>query len=287
VKRERAVQLVEQMLARLDAGGAEWPLSIVTQLSLFGSFARGAVDPHDIDVAVEFDHLDDRWTSVFLQALSYGGSPYTPFRRALAGTSRSYELHFQAQNLPDVELTLLWRRGEPISTALDRLHALRVDPTAGRAPRAAMLPQFDGLDRWLPRAHREILADAVGREAITLERLVLADAPVRNPVAREYLEDRWKPGSPLRRAGQAVLTDIEQRGLDPTRVHLHGDDVDGSDTPYFAGLGLRYFKSIPWCLTRRGGVEWTEVVRPTRTMPLDALRITPLNKDLLDGADWS
>jgi hypothetical protein len=62
------------------------------------------------------------------------------------------------------------------------------------------------------------------------------------------------PDSPLRRADQAVCGTSRQ---------------------------------IPGCLTEHGGVEWTEVIRPTRTMPLDALRITPINSALHVGADWS
>ncbi len=104
---------------------------------------------------------------------------------------------------------------------------------------------------------------------------------------------RWRPRSPRTstptpyRAGQAVLAYAEQRGVSPLRVHLHGDDVDRSDTPYYAGFELRYFPSIPWCLTRRQSTEWIEVVNPTRTKPLAALRITPANRDLLADADWS
>jgi len=57
-------------------------------------------------------------------------------------------------------------------------------------------------------------------------------------------------------------------------------------TPYFAGFGWRYFRSIPACLTRFGGVEWIEVVHPTRTLPLDCLRIVPLDGEKLDQAAW-
>jgi len=41
VKRQRATQLAEQLLATLDAGREEWPLSRVTEVYVFGSYARG------------------------------------------------------------------------------------------------------------------------------------------------------------------------------------------------------------------------------------------------------
>ena len=58
-------------------------------------------------------------------------------------------------------MALLWRRGEALHTALARLHAIDADPAAGRADRDAMLPQFEGLDRWLPRTLRDSLVQGI------------------------------------------------------------------------------------------------------------------------------
>ncbi|WP_262505884.1 hypothetical protein [Streptomyces sp. TRM68367] len=41
MKRERATTLVEDMLRRLDEG-TDWPLTLVDEVYLFGSYARGA-----------------------------------------------------------------------------------------------------------------------------------------------------------------------------------------------------------------------------------------------------
>jgi hypothetical protein len=65
-------------------------------------------------------------------------------------------------------------KGRPLPAALKRLHAIQPDPTAARAPRDAMLAQFEGLDQWIPRPIREALSTAVNDELITLERMVLA-----------------------------------------------------------------------------------------------------------------
>lgn len=54
MKRERALLLLENTLRALDEGQAEWPMSMVTELYVFGSFARGALEPHDVDIDVEF-----------------------------------------------------------------------------------------------------------------------------------------------------------------------------------------------------------------------------------------
>jgi hypothetical protein len=286
VNRQRATHLAEQLLATLDARHEEWPLSLVTEVSVFGSYARGAAEPHDLDIDVEINRQDDRWMSHFGTCLSYGRDPYGVIRRDLVGAARSYQFLFEARDRADFPLTLLWRRGDLLSTALDRLHAIQPDDSAGRASRDAMLPQFDGLDRWIPRPYRERLAIAVDTGAITLERLEIPDAAVTDPAAQDHIARRWAPTSPLYRAGHAVLAHLEQRGIDPARVHLHGRDLAGPDTPYFAGFALRYFPSIPACLTEYHGTEWIEVVHPTRALPLHALRIQPAQPDLLTHATW-
>ena len=108
-----------------------------------------------------------------------------------------------------------------------------------------------------------------------------------SPQAGEHIADRWNPSSPLHRAANAVITDWEQRGIDPCQGHLHGADIRDKNTPYFAGFGWRYFTSMPFCLTEHGGTEWLEVVRPTRTQTLHALRILPGSRQLLSQADWT
>lgn len=286
MKRQRATHLAEHLLGTLYAGREEWPLCLVTEVSVFGSYARGATDPHDLDIEVEIDRTDDRWIDHFTRCLSYGPDPYLIIRRALVGGSRSCQFLFEARDRVDFPLTPLWRRGESLDLALDRLHAISVDVTAGRAARDAMLPQFDGLDRWIPRPHRERLTEAITAGAITLHRLELPDVPVADPAAQDHLHRRWAPTSPLYRAGHAVLAHFEQRGIELAQVHLHGRDIAGPDTPYFAGFALRYFPSIPACLSHHHGVEWIDVVHPTRALPLVALQIRAARPDLLTYAAW-
>ena len=42
MKLERSIELAEHLLRNLDAGQNEWPLSLLTEVYVFGSFARGA-----------------------------------------------------------------------------------------------------------------------------------------------------------------------------------------------------------------------------------------------------
>ena len=285
MKRVRASALVEELVDRLIAESGEWPASLITNVYLFGSFARGATEPHDVDVMIEFER-DRQWATHMVCCMSYGRNPWVVFTKPLGGGRRSYQFTFDKEDHSDIDLTLLWRRGESREIALSRMQLIHEDQSAGRAPRHAMLAQFEGLDRWLGRPDREQLVDAIERGAITVERLTLQDVQVLSPAVYEYLTHRWIATSPLRRAASAALAYLEQRGLDPSRVHLHGEDIIGSPTPYFVGLGLRHLRAVPWCLTEKGGVEWIDVVHPTRNKPLDALSIRPLDATVLAALSW-
>ncbi|MEU7489605.1 hypothetical protein [Streptomyces sp. NPDC042319] len=248
------------------------------EVLVFGSYARGALNPADVDVIVEH-RTDDRLTSEFVHALSYGRDPSASMKRALKGTSRGLQIHFRERKTLEAEgfeLTPLWTRGEPIATARTRLAAITPDPTAGRAPRDHMLDAFEGIDRWVPRPARVVLTDMVDRKAATVRQLQLADAEPDAPEARQALR-RWSETSPLRRAAAAALSHLESAGYALTDVYLHGEPVIGSryeDTswPTGVGFGWRHYDSIAHHLKQ--GTDWFEVIRPTRTLPLHALHIS-------------
>lgn len=222
---------------------------------------------------------DDRLTSEFLNALSYGRDPSASMKRALKGNSRGLQVHFGERKTLEAEgfeLTPLWTRGEPVDTARTRLAAITPDPAAGRAPRDHMIEAFDGIDRWVPRPVRITLTDLVDRKAVTIRQLQLPDAEPAHPAAREALT-RWTDTSPLRRAAAAVLAHLETTGRLLDSVYLHGDPVIGSrysDTTWQTGIGFgwSHYRSISHHL--KEGTDWFEIVRPTRTRPLHTLHIT-------------
>jgi hypothetical protein len=279
MKRDRATQLIEDLLGRVVAGG--WPLDLVTELRLFGSYARGALEPHDVDIDVEYI-ADERWKDETLPLLLYGRDPTAPLRHALVGRSRRVALTFDLGALAsDIDMLVLWRRGERLEQALDRLHAIAPDPTARRAERDSMMPAFEGLERWLARPVRELLVGLVEAGAITITQVELADGEVHDARAQTILHRRWRPDSPLRRAATAALAHLEARGVSLRAVHLQGRDIQPGDTPYYVGLQCRHIRSMPWCLAEWKGEEGLEVPRPTKTKALLALRITVADRDAL------
>ena len=208
MKRERAIDLAEHLLRNLDDGQETWPLSLVTAVYVFGSFARGALTPGDLDIDIE-KTSDQQWSTHFVRSLSAGRDPFIPLRKALATGRRGYQFAVQYWDMEgrDFEMTLLWKRGDTLDAAMKRLHAIQIDPAAGRAERDSMLPEFEGIGDWIPRPYREGLCIAVGSGAIRIERLVLPDSQVASPVAARHIQRRWKPTIPcsaLRRRWSAT-----------------------------------------------------------------------------------
>ena len=150
-----------------------------------------------------------------------------------------------------------------------------------------MLPQFEGLERWMPRTYRHHLHDAVQAGAIALERVTLPDSEVHDREARRALQRRWTETSPLLRSAYAVTAHWEQAGVDPRHTCLHGESDRRKDTPsHGAGFSWRYLRFAPGLLSTPQGMEWIEVAHPTCTQPLECLRIAPLDRKVLAGYRW-
>jgi hypothetical protein len=283
VKRDRGTALLTTVLtAAAQADGR--PLSMLDEIHVFGSFARGALEPHDVDVDVELT-ADEQFRGEFAGSLSRGRDPFTSVRHALLGTQRGVQFRFQELSelrAAEIETTLLWRRGEQLDTALARLHAIKPDPEAGRSPRDGMLPAFEGIDRHVPRPVREMLSNWAGKGAVTVERIDLPALEATGEIARDTIKRRWGATSVLRRAAHSALAHLEQQHVPAEQIHLHGHDVvRDSDTPYFVGFQWRYANAIHQCLTRWGGNLWLEIPHPTASGPLIAVRIDVTDRETL------
>ncbi len=287
MERARATLLLEQMLERLDAGGG-WPLELVQEVYVFGSYARGALRPHDVDVAVEV-HRDERLTRHIVSAIMYSRNPYSELRQALAGRSRGLQIEFESatreQLVRDGALMLrVWKRGDSLAQARAALHAIKEDPDAGRAPRHDMIDAFDGLDRYIPRGVRQDLISWQTAGTLTITRLELPDPPAGplEPYISRSIDRRWSPDSPLRRAALAALAHLRHQGVELDAVELAGQRLPtparmaGELHPprWWANWKWQHYRSIPYCLGEDNGAGWLEIPRPTRTRPLEALLLT-------------
>ncbi|WP_405890351.1 nucleotidyltransferase domain-containing protein, partial [Streptomyces sp. NBC_01527] len=185
MKRERATWLLADMITRLEDGG--WPLGLVDEVYVFGSYARGALEPNDVDVVIEHG-TDKRWLGESLDASINGRDSYVGMRQALRGRTRGISFQFRGRSSLLDEgfgLFLLWRKGEPFSLARERLASLTADPEAGPAPRDHMLTEFEGLQSMVPRPARIELFGRRAKGKISITPLRLLDGDLEDPeVAR-------------------------------------------------------------------------------------------------------
>lgn len=280
MKRERATQILTGLLHSLDERSGDPVVAMVGKVELFGSYARGAVEPGDVDVNVVYESQP---------ALEFFGITdilnercHSAIKRALVGNVRKVNMLFLnnfRERVPDANPIILWEKGDELEKALGRLHGIAEDPAAGRAPRTHMLPAFEGLDAWLPVYFRQRIIAAVESGTVTVEQVTIPDGQAIDREIDWIIAERWKPGGPLHRAAHAVMAYYHARGLDPHNVHLHGQDISDGQARYSAGFSCRYLREVPRQFTDHGVIEHIEILHPTPTKPLLALKITAADAD--------
>lgn len=275
MKRERATSLLVEMIDRLEVGA--WPLGLVEEVYVFGSYVRGSLTPNDADVVVQHG-TDRKWLDESVYASSYGKDSYTSMKQGLRGNRPGVSFQFGERDTlraEGFELTLLWQRGEPFDLARQRLAAMTPDPTAEPAPRDHMLPQFEGIEHRVPRPARIELHQLHTAGKITITAVQLPDAEPADPHVRRHFERRWTNTSPLRRAAGAALAHLETRHVDLSGVQLHNRQLvyDTVEVTHFVDLGWHYFRAMTRHL--RHGRVWLEVLNPLTSKPAAGLQITP------------
>lgn len=297
MKRQKATELVQQVLARAVAG--EWPANLVTEIKLFGSYMRGALEPADVDLAYSFDGRGDlRWQEHWHSKFFAGQDTMAAVRRSLRGTSRGIsltELDRDGAGYEDIPMMVLWQKGEPLEAAMERLALIKPDASAGTAERHHMTEAFEGLDKYLPRAVRGELQQLEDAGAIWMRRVEIADResfdmlPGQNSGHDFYnnLDGRWNADSPLRRAAASAVSDIQVRYGSLGNVWLHGKTFhkDGAaDHSVAIDFKLRYIDLLVYEFLEEGCTEWVEVLNPSKKGAMLALIIEPVDRGALGAA---
>ncbi|MFD5898450.1 nucleotidyltransferase domain-containing protein [Streptomyces sp. NPDC060366] len=83
------------MITRLEDGA--WPLGLVEEVYVFGSYERGALEPKDVDVVIEHG-TDRRWLGESLDASINGRDSYVGMRQALRGRTRGISFQFRGRS---------------------------------------------------------------------------------------------------------------------------------------------------------------------------------------------
>jgi len=217
MKRAEATRQLEQLLERLNSGRNIY-LDAVEEVSVFGSYAAGALAPNDVDVAVEYQDRTGAIGDEQISRMFSGRSVETPFAQALREKQRGLKIVFNARKALERQggfaFTLLWRRGDRLTDALDRLYAITVDPAAASAPRDYVHPVIAGFEQRVPISARHDLVDAVERGEVCLKRLEIErDIEPGDGELRRLAGEGYSASSPRRRATRALLAHLEREGI--------------------------------------------------------------------------
>jgi hypothetical protein len=217
VKRTEATRRIERLL-ELVAGGDGRYVPRVREVWIFGSYARGAVEVGDVDLAIEFDQTKDEAGRWFATALAGGFDQLAALRRELRGNQRVLELHLN--DLDELrkegfDPQLLWERGDSFEAARGRLHALAPDADAGRASRDTVHPLLAEVEKLVPRPARQEFSLFMWAGWFDTKLVDLPAREAKNPVTRRRFRQQWSVSNPRFRAAHAVASYLEEEGIAP------------------------------------------------------------------------
>jgi predicted nucleotidyltransferase len=217
VKRLEATKRVEGLIERVVNGEGRY-LPRVREVWIFGSYARGALEVGDVDLAVEFEQTKDEAGRWFAILMAGGFDHLGALRRELRGSQRVLELHFN--ELDDLreegfEPVLLWRRGDSLEEARARLAALAPDASARRAVRDTVHPLLAEVEKLIPRSARQEFALSMWAGWLDAKLVELPPEQAGNPVTRRRFAEQWSESNPRFRAAQAAASYLEREGIAP------------------------------------------------------------------------
>jgi hypothetical protein len=217
VKRSEATRRIEGLLARVATGEGRY-LSRVREVWIFGSYARGALEVGDVDLAVEFDQTKDEAGRWFATLLAGGFDHVGALRRELRGNQRVLELHLNELDelrKEGFEPQLVWTRGDSFERARDRLGALAPDTSAGRARRDTVHPLLVEVEKIVPRPARQEFSVFMWAGWLDSKLVDLPEREATNPVTRRRFRQQWSSTNPRFRAAHAVASYLEHDGVAP------------------------------------------------------------------------
>jgi hypothetical protein len=282
VKRSEATRRVGGVLERVVGGEGRYVPSVREVWGL-GSFARGALEVGDVDLAVEFDQRKDE-AGVWFATLMAGGFDHLgALRRELRGNHRVLEIHFN--ELEDLrkegfEPQLLWRRGDSLEQAHARLAALAPDASARRAPRDTVHPLLAEAEKLIPRPARQEFSLFMWAGWLDAKLVELPREQAANAITRRRFAEQWSESNPRFRAAHAVASYLEGEGIAPLSAGgtVYSDEREMLDAgrDYWQPRVAVHFgaKLLQWALFDFGqGIPRVLVVlNPTaRTQTLRAL----------------
>ena len=208
MKRSEATKRISGLLERVVSREGRY-VSRVREVWVFGSYARGALEVGDIDLAVEFEQTKDEAGRWFATLMAGGFDHLSALRRELRGNQRALEIHFN--ELEDLrkegfEPQLLWRRGDSLEEARARVAALVPDPSARRAARDTVHPLLADVENLILRPARQEFSLFRWAGWLDAKLVELPSEQAANAVTRRRFADQWSDSNPRFRAAHAVAS---------------------------------------------------------------------------------
>src|SRR6266545_972752 len=215
MRRFEATKRIGGLVERLVDGDGRC-LGRVREVWIFGSYARGALEVGDVDLAVEFDQTKDEAGRWFATRLAGGFDHLGVLRRELRGNQRALEIHFN--ELEDLrkegfEPWLLWRRGDSLEETNARLAALAPDESAQRAARDTVHPLLADVEKLIPRPARQEFSLLVWAGWLEAKLVELPPQRAANAVTRRRFAEQWSESNPRFRAAHAAASYLEREGV--------------------------------------------------------------------------
>jgi hypothetical protein len=217
VKRAEAARRIDALLERVVRADGRY-LARVREVWVFGSFARGALEVGDVDLAVEFDQTKDEAGRWFATLMAGGFDHLGALRRELRGSQRALEIHFN--ELDDLrnegfEPRLLWRRGDSLDEARARLVAVAPHANAQRAVRDTVHPLLGEVEKLIPRPARQEFSLFMWAGWLDAKLVELSREQAANVVTRRRFAEQWSESNPRFRTAHAVARYLEREGVAP------------------------------------------------------------------------
>ena len=263
MKRDRAIRIIRRIVETLEAGGTP---ATVRELYVFGSFARGAVEPNDLDLIVVHDPTPVELIEQFKQRaselrLDFGRSLHYPAQRfrgamgkALRKPGEAIDLllgtSFQevAQTytvLRNDTVMLLWSQTD--RGVESKLAGIAVDPDAGRAERPGFMTSKEAGCTAQEMRH---VATMLDRNMLLLNRWTLTDEPPElHGELRRCCEWWVKIGTMGKKSLQSLpyaFHWLQEHGA--TDVYQDVTEVYDREGSYFARVGPMGLDRMLWRL---------------------------------------
>lgn len=278
MKRNIATERLTEMLGNLHR---DCPFeSSISEVWVFGSYAKGSPTPGDIDLEVILDpdetYEKQRAEAIFSKTRRPEGQIYDH----LFGRRRCFHMTFGKERFyEDLGHRLLYRRGDTAEMSLHRLTAIKENPELIKEART--VPELSELAGRIPTWELTELSALVSGGWVQAESIAIPPPPA-GTAAPGSISRNYAKSSPLVRSALAGILELERRGARRNRMMVMGSRVFELGQGYRhrrrwdenqrIGWGESVFSSTLGFLSEDKGHRYLFLTRPTRkTGPVPAI----------------